>query len=214
MNEVYENKAIITSLRNFYSKHRNLILIFIVVLMLSILSIFVIDQVNKNNNNKAAEIYNKWTMQEIETTDGKILSQQLFDELLNSYKKTGYTRIALLNNAASNIKNNENEAALTNYLALKDLTDGYNGNDLFNKIARINAARLLYDKGDYDQALDMLKKYSSSSSNGIIHELSGDILYKQNKITLAKDQYLLARDKYSDELSLSIISMKISNIEF
>ena len=213
MNEVYENKAIITSLRNFYSKHRNLILIFIVVLMLSILSIFVIDQVNKNNNNKAAEIYNKWTMQEIETTDGKILSQQLFDELLNSYKKTGYTRIALLNNAASNIKNNENEAALTNYLALKDLTDGYNGNDLFNKIARINAARLLYDKGDYDQALDMLKKYSSSSSNGIIHELSGDILYKQNKITLAKDQYLLARDKYSDELSLSIISMKISNIE-
>jgi len=214
MNEVYENKAIITSLRNFYSKHRNLILIFIVVLMLSILSIFVIDQVNKNNNNKAAEIYNKWTMQEIETTDGKILSQQLFDELLNSYKKTGYTRIALLNNAASNIKNNENEAALTNYLALKDLTDGYNGNDLFNKIARINAARLLYDKGDYDQALDMLKKYSSSSSNGIIHELSGDILYKQNKINLAKDQYLLAKDKYSDELSLSIISMKISNIEF
>ena len=61
--------------------------------------------------------------------------------------------------------------------------------------------------------LDMLKKYSSSSSNGIIYELSGDILYKQNKITLAKDQYLLAKDKYSDELSLSIISMKISNIE-
>ena len=214
MNEVYENKAIITSLRNFYSKHRNLILISIVILILFILSIFIINQVNKSNNNKAAEIYNKWTIQEIETIDGKVLSEQLFDELLNSYKKTGYTRIALLNNAASNIKNNENEAALTNYLALKDLTDGYNGNNLFNKIARINAARLLYDKGDYDQALDMLKKYSSSSSNGIIHELSGDILYKQNKIMLAKDQYLLAKDKYSDELSLSIISMKISNIEF
>jgi predicted negative regulator of RcsB-dependent stress response len=213
MNEVYENKATTTSLRNFYSKHRNLILIFIVILILFILSIFVINQVNKSNNNKAAEIYNKWTIQETETIDGKILSEQLFDELLNSYKKTGYTRIALLNNAASNIKNNENEAALTNYLALKDLTDGYNGNNLFNKIARINASRLLYDKGDYDQALDMLKKYSSSSSNGIIHELTGDILYKQNKITLAKDQYLLAKDKYSDELSLSIISMKIYNIE-
>ena len=51
MNEVYENKAITTSLRNFYSKHRNLILIFIVILILFILSIFAINQVNKSNNN-------------------------------------------------------------------------------------------------------------------------------------------------------------------
>ena len=46
MNEVYENKAITTSLRNFYSKHRNLILIFIVILILFILSIFAINQQN------------------------------------------------------------------------------------------------------------------------------------------------------------------------
>ena len=35
---------------------------------------------------------------------------------------------------------------------------------------------------------------------------------KQNKIELARVQYQMASDKYSDEMSKSIISMKIANI--
>jgi predicted negative regulator of RcsB-dependent stress response len=46
----------------------------------------------------------------------------------------------------------------------------------------------------------------------MIHELTGDILTKQNKKELAKEQYLLAKDKYSDQTSISIVSMKISNL--
>ena len=46
----------------------------------------------------------------------------------------------------------------------------------------------------------------------MIHELLGDILTKQEKIDLAKDQYLLSKDKYTDEASTSIVSMKISNL--
>ena len=82
MNEVYENKAITISLRNFYSKHRNLILIFIVILILFILSIFAINQVNKNNNNKAAEIYNKWTIQkQINKRRAKIVGYMSYSTL-------------------------------------------------------------------------------------------------------------------------------------
>ena len=94
---------------------------------------------------------------------------------------------------------------------LIDLTDGFRGNDLLNKIARVNAARLLYAEEKYDEALNLLEKYSSSST-AMIHELIGDILTKQEKIDLAKDQYLLSKDKYTDESSTSIVAMKISNL--
>jgi len=94
---------------------------------------------------------------------------------------------------------------------LIDLTDGIRGNTLFNKIARVNAARLFYAEEKYDEALNLLEKYSSSSS-AMIHELLGDILTKQDKIDLAKDQYLLSKDKYTDEASTSIVSIKISNL--
>ena len=40
----------------------------------------------------------------------------------------------------------------------------------------------------------------------------GDILVKKDKIELALAQYELASDKYSDEASKSIISMKIANL--
>ena len=63
---------------------------------------------------------------------------------------------------------------------LIDLTDGFSGNDLFNKIARVNAARLLYAEEKYDEALNLLEKYSSSST-AMIHELLGDILTKTRK---------------------------------
>ena len=58
----------------------------------------------------------------------------------------------------------------------------------------------------------MIQIFSSNSTNGYIHELTGDILAKQNKTDLALAQYKNAADKYSDETSKSIISMKIANI--
>ena len=58
----------------------------------------------------------------------------------------------------------------------------------------------------------MISSYSSSDTNAFIHELTGDILLKQNKIQLAIDQYQIASQKYSDESSRSIVEIKISNI--
>ena len=79
-----------------------------------------------------------------------------------------------------------------------------------SKIASINAARIMYAQENYEDALTILDKYSSS--NAVIHELIGDILQKQNKLELAREQYNLAKEKYTDDTSISIISMKISNL--
>ena len=44
-------------------------------------------------------------LQEIETEDGQKTSTDLFNELLNSYKKTGYTKLALLKPGFIDAKN-------------------------------------------------------------------------------------------------------------
>ena len=211
MNEVYEHNAGVASVRNFYDKYRNYIVIIATILILSISIVFTINQISKSNNEKAAKIYNDWISQEIETKEGQIISDQLFDKLVNSFKRSGYTKVALLNQASSFARLGEYSKSLENFKLLIEITDGFGGNDLFNKIARVNAARLLYAEENYDSAILILEKYSSSSSP-MIHELTGDILRKQQKIQLAKEQYLLAKEQYSDETSISIVAMKISNL--
>ena len=211
MNEIFENNKLATRASNFYSLYRVPIIAIVIILLVSIVLYLSLVQLSKSNNEKAAEIYNKWTTQEIETENGQKTSRDLFNELLISYKKTGYTKLALLNQASIDAKNGLNEESLNKFLMLIDLTDGIRGNTLFNKIARVNAARLFYAEEKYDEALNLLEKYSSSSS-AMIHELLGDILTKQDKIDLAKDQYLLSKDKYTDEASTSIVSIKISNL--
>jgi predicted negative regulator of RcsB-dependent stress response len=211
MNEVYEHNAGLASVRNFYEKYRNYILVLTAILIIAVSSFIILNQLSKVNNEKAAKIYNDWIAQEIETEEGQMLSDQLFNELVDSYKNTGYTKVALLNQASSYARLGELTKSLEFFKLLIDITDGIGGNDLFNKIARVNAARLLYVDKNYDSALQMLEKYSSSSSP-IIHELSGDILNKQEKNQLAKEQYLLAKEQYSDEMSISIVAMKISNL--
>ncbi|MDB2518549.1 tetratricopeptide repeat protein [Gammaproteobacteria bacterium] len=211
MNEVYEHNAGLASVRNFYEKYRSYILVFTAILIIAVSSFIILNQLSKVNNEKAAKIYNDWIAQEIETEEGQMLSDKLFNELIDSYKNTGYTKVALLNQASSYARLGELTKSLEFFKLLIDITDGIGGNDLFNKIARVNAARLLYVDKNYDSALQMIEKYSSSSSP-MIHELSGDILNKQEKTQLAKEQYLLAKEQYSDETSISIVAMKISNL--
>jgi predicted negative regulator of RcsB-dependent stress response len=211
MNEIFENDSVITRVHNFYNTYKALIIGIAVIVLTIIFVFFALNQISKSNNENAAEIYNDWTLQEIETDDGKKISTDLFNELIGSYKKTGYTKLALLNQASSDARNGLNIESLNKFFMLIEITDGFGGNELFNKIARVNAARLLYADKKYDEALNLLEKYSSSSS-AMIHELLGDILVKQEKIDLAKNQYLLSKDKYTDETSTSIVSMKISNL--
>jgi len=103
--------------------------------------------------------------------------------------------------------------SLDNFKKLIEITNGFNGNRIYNKIGRVSASRLLLSMEKYDEALEMIDLYSSSDTNGYIHELTGDILLEQGKIDLAISQYEKAANKYSDESSQTIVAMKISNID-
>jgi len=213
MNKIYENDMRFLPLINFYNKYKKLILFSVAIFIVLIISVIALSAISTINNQKASSIYNDWYVQEIESEDGLKKSNELFNELTTSFSKTGYAKLAILTKASTDAKDGNSEAALDGFSNLVKLTNGFNGNKLYNKIARVSAARLFYANADYDEALRMIEKYTSLSTNAYIHELTGDILMKKDSISLAKEQYIIAKEKYKDEASLSIISMKLANIE-
>ena len=211
MNNVYENNMRFVPFLKFLDKYKKIIVAIFILVILTITFFIISNQIEKQNNEEASVIYSEW-LEELSNENPNLDNlNSILNQLLKDYKNTGYTKLALLSKANMDAKSNEFNQALENFNILIDLTDGFGGNKIFNKMARVSAARILLTLDRYEEALKMIETYSSSGTNGYIHELTGDILVKQNKNNLAIAQYELAAAKYSDETSKSIISMKIAN---
>ena len=212
MNDVYENDMKFLPFLKFLDKYKR-VLVILIILIIFTLSFFVIsNQLQKDANEKASLIYNDWNKEFSLEAPSKQNLDAILSMLLKEYPKTGYTQLALLNMANFDANLNNLEDSLKNFEKLIDLTDGFNGNKILNKISRVSSARILLSLEKHDEAIEMIEAFSSSNTNGYIHELTGDILVKQEKNDLAKAQYEMAVKKYSDETSKSIISMKIANM--
>ena len=212
MNNVYENNMRFVPLLKFIDKYKNVLILVAVLIVVSIAYFVVNNQIEKNKSEQASIVYKEWIQEiSLENPDSDNLNK-LLDIFLDDFKSTGYTQLALLSKANLDAKSNDYEGSLNNFKKLIKITDGLNGNKIYNKIARVSAARLLLSMDKYEDALSMIDLYSSSETNGYIHELTGDILLQQDKIDLAISQYKKAEKKYNDESSRTIISMKISNI--
>ena len=212
MNNVYENNMRFVPFLKFIDKYKNVLILMAVLIVGSIAYFVVNNQIEKNKSEQASIVYKEWIQEiSLENPDSDNLNK-LLDIFLNDFKSTGYTQLALLSKANLDAKSNDYEGSLNNFKKLIKITDGLNGNKIYNKIARVSAARLLLSMDKYEDALSMIDLYSSSETNGYIHELTGDILLKQAKIDLAITQYKKAEKKYNDESSRTIISMKIANI--
>ena len=212
MNNVYENNMKFLPFLKFIDKYKRIIIAISILLILTIAYLVVKNQIENQNNEKASIVYSDWLEELSNETPNEDNLNIILNKLLKDYKDTGYTKLALLSKANLDANINKSEEALKNFNTLIDLTSGYGGNKIFNKMGRVSAARILLSEDRYAEALKMIEVYSSSTTNGYIHELTGDILIKQNKNDLALVQYELAANKYSDETSKSIISMKIANI--
>ena len=211
MNNVYENNMRFVPFLKFLDKYKKIIVAIFILVILAITFFIISNQIEKQNNEEASVLYSEWIEELSNENPNSDNLNTILNQLLKDYKNTGYTKLALLSKANIDAKSNEFNQALENFNILIDLTDGFGGNKIFNKMARVSAARILLTLDRYEEALKMIEIYSSSGTNGYVHELTGDILVKQNKNNLAIAQYELAAAKYSDETSKSIISMKIAN---
>lgn len=213
MNNVYENDMRFVPFLKFIDKYKNILILLAVILVGAVTYFVVNNQIEKKKSEQAALVYKEW-LEEIsqENPNNENLNNLLY-KFLNDYKNTGYTQLALLSKANLDANSDNYNDSLDNFNKLIEITNGINGNKIYNKIARVSASRLLLSMEKHDEALGMIDIYSSSDTNGYIHELTGDILLKQGRIDLAISQYEKASNKYTDESSQTIIAMKISNID-
>ena len=213
MNNVYENEMRFAPFLKFIDKYKNLLILLAVILLGAVTYFVVNNQLEKKKSEQAALVYKEWLVEISQENPNNENLNNLLDKFLNVYKNTGYTQLALLSKANFDANSNNYMDSLDNFKKLIEITNGFNGNRIYNKIGRVSASRLLLSMEKYDEALEMIDLYSSSDTNGYIHELTGDILLLQGKIDLAISQYEKAANKYTDESSQTIVAMKISNID-
>ena len=213
MNNVYENEMRFAPFLKFIDKYKNLLILLAVILLGAVTYFVVNNQLEKKKSEQAALVYKEWLAEISQENPNNENLNNLLDKFLNDYKNTGYTQLALLSKANFDANSNNYMDSLDNFKKLIEITNGFNGNRIYNKIGRVSASRLLLSMEKYDEALEMIDLYSSSDTNGYIHELTGDILLEQGKIDLAISQYEKAANKYTDESSQTIVAMKISNID-
>ena len=213
MNNVYENEMRFAPFLKFIDKYKNLLILLAVILLGAVTYFVVNNQLEKKKSEQAALVYKEWLVEISQENPNNENLNNLLDKFLNDYKNTGYTQLALLSKANFDANSNNYMDSLDNFKKLIEITNGFNGNRIYNKIGRMSASRLLLSMEKYDEALEMIDLYSSSDTNGYIHELTGDILLEQGKIELAISQYEKAANKYTDESSQTIVAMKISNID-
>ena len=213
MNNVYENEMRFAPFLKFIDKYKNLLILLAVILLGAVTYFVVNNQLEKKKSEQAALVYKEWLLEISQENPNNENLNNLLDKFLNDYKNTGYTQLALLSKANFDANSNNYIDSLDNFKKLIEITNGFNGNRIYNKIGRVSASRLLLSMEKYDEALEMIDLYSSSDTNGYIHELTGDILLEQGKIELAISQYEKAANKYTDESSQTIVAMKISNID-
>ncbi|MDB4237941.1 tetratricopeptide repeat protein [Gammaproteobacteria bacterium] len=211
MNEIYDNNNRFSAMQTFFNKYRTLLISTVIALIVAFGISFSLKAVSKINDEKAAIVFNEWA--DFLSRDDTANAEKSFDNLMSSFSKTGYAKIALLDTATKEASEGKTTEALDKFTLLIELTEGYGGNKIYNKLARVNSARLLASENELDKALSLLEKYSSSTSNAFIHELTGDILAKKDQSLLAKDQYIRAEELYSDETSKSIVAIKIANLK-
>ena len=213
MNNVYENEMRFAPFLKFIDKYKNLLILLAVILLGAVTYFVVNNQLEKKKSEQAALVYKEWLVEISQENPNNENLNNLLDKFLNDYKNSGYTQLALLSKANFDANSNNYMDSLDNFKKLIEITNGFNGNRIYNKIGRVSASRLLLSMEKYDEALEMIDLYSSSDTNGYIHELTGDILLEQGKIDLAISQYEKAANKYTDESSQTIVAMKISNID-
>ena len=213
MNNVYENEMRFAPFLKFIDKYKNLLILLAVILLGAVTYFVVNNQLEKKKSEQAALVYKEWLVEISQENPNNENLNNLLDKFLNDYINTGYTQLALLSKANFDANSNNYMDSLDNFKKLIEITNGFNGNRIYNKIGRVSASRLLLSMEKYDEALEMIDLYSSSDTNGYIHELTGDILLEQGKIDLAISQYEKAANKYTDESSQTIVAMKISNID-
>lgn len=212
MAEYSNDEERLAAIADFFKHYKNLILSLLISTSVIGIGAFGIKYTNDSNNAAASKIYAEW-LKGINQEGINIINENLYyDDLINNYESTGFAQLAMFKKASALAANSKLDESELYFKELISISNGFFGNELINKMARVSLARILISKENFNGALKVIENLMTGS-DPFINELAGDALIGQNKQDLAIEQYNLAKDSYGDDASKNIVIMKLNNIQ-
>jgi predicted negative regulator of RcsB-dependent stress response len=212
MAEYSNDEERLLAIVDFFKHYRNLILSILISISVIGVGVYGIKYTQDSKNSSAAKVYSQW-IEVISNEENSIINDnESFDILIDEYTSTGFAQLAMLKKASALASDSQLEESKVFFEDLINISSGFFGNPLVNKMSRVSLARILIAESNYVEALNLIESLMTGS-DPLVNELAGDALAGQKKNTLAIDQYNLARDLYDDDASKNIIVMKLNNIQ-
>ena len=212
MAEYSNDEERLLAIVDFFKHYRNLILSILISISVIGVGVYGIKYTQDSKNSSAAKVYSQW-IEVISNEENSIINDnESFDILIDEYTSTGFAQLAMLKKASALASDSQLEESKVFFEDLINISSGFFGNPLVNKMSRVSLARILIAESNYVDALNSIESLMTGS-DPLVNELAGDALAGQKKNILAIDQYNLARDLYDDDASKNIIVMKLNNIQ-
>lgn len=186
-----------------HGKHLLTAVLVVAVIGMSIRYWFHHQEVNKI---EASEEYTMLLMSQ--SQEDKQSAQFKAKSIIQDYPNTPYASLAGLYLAKLAVQDGQTEQALDH---LERVIDG--SVEEFALVARVRAARIYLNEGQYDKALNLVEVKDADGYSPLLEEIKGDVFAAQNQTEKARNAYekalLLSVEK---ELENPLLTLKVQEL--
>ena len=189
-------------LLSFWQRFKYLIIFAFVAIVLSIVGSDYITSSSQEEDFETASLYQSY----LETDD-----QDVGKRIIDTYSDSVYADFVRLNEAKRNFQNNDSSKAIE---LLKTVINNNANAEEFNPLqaaAKIRLAKIYLDNQDFNEVLSLFESTDQLTSTML--EQKADAENALGQFNKARASYMLALQNSTNQSSMALINMKISDLE-
>jgi predicted negative regulator of RcsB-dependent stress response len=189
-------------LLSFWQRFKYLIIFAFVAIVLSIVGSDYITSSSQEEDFETASLYQSY----LETDD-----QDVGKRIIDTYSDSVYADFVRLNEAKRNFQNNDSSKAIE---LLKTVINNNTNTEEFNPLqaaAKIRLAKIYLDNQDFNEVLSLFESTDQLTSTML--EQKADAENALGQFNKARASYMLALQNSTNQSSMALINMKISDLE-
>ena len=189
-------------LLSFWQRFKYLIIFAFVAIVLSIVGSDYITSSSQEEDFETASLYQSY----LETDD-----QDVGKRIIDTYSDSVYADFVRLNEAKRNFQNNDSSKAIE---LLKTVINNNANAEEFNPLqaaAKIRLAKIYLDNQDFNEDLSLFESTDQLTSTML--EQKADAENALGQFNKARASYMLALQNSTNQSSMALINMKISDLE-
>ena len=189
-------------LLSFWQRFKYLIIFAFVAIVLSIVGSDYITSSSQEEDFETVSLYQSY----LETDD-----QDAGKRIIDTYSDSVYADFVRLNEAKRNFQNNDSSKAIE---LLKTVINNNANAEEFNPLqaaAKIRLAKIYLDNQDFNEVLSLFESTDQLTSTML--EQKADAENALGQFNKARASYMLALQNSTNQSSMALINMKISDLE-